>query len=208
MMLPKIAFQAPVLLAAGLLAACSHAPVSTPQTSGSNPPASAVIAPPDPNRNEDSATGFDWSRSMAKQFDLFDHALASTEARVMRTPGDRIKLALRGDASFTTGQTAIQLTFKPVLNRIAQVLQAYPDTHVLIVGHTDSTGSLAANQALSQARAQSVRNYLLSQGIDPKRLTVVGKGPTEPVASNDTPEGRDENRRVELLIGETKPPAP
>lgn len=83
---------------------------------------------------------------------------------------------------------------------MARILNEYPDTNIMIDGHTDSKGSEEYNQKLSERRASSVANYLKMQGIDSSRLTTVGHGETAPVASNDTDAGRAENRRVEVAI--------
>lgn len=87
-------------------------------------------------------------------------------------------------------------------NWLVGVMKKYPQAEAEIVGHTDSRGSEAYNQALSEKRALSVADYLISQGIEESRLTVVGAGESQPKASNDTPEGRMENRRVEVTIDE------
>jgi hypothetical protein len=79
-------------------------------------------------------------------------------------------------------------------------LIAYPDIHVEIDGYTDSTGSLEFNDRLSQQRADSVRSYLSSQGVNSSAITTQGFGPSQPIASNDTASGRQQNRRVELVV--------
>jgi Outer membrane protein and related peptidoglycan-associated (lipo)proteins len=86
-----------------------------------------------------------------------------------------------------------------VLNGVAMILMKHPDLNITIAGHTDSTGTAAYNKNLSQRRAESVMEYLISEGIDPAHLTAVGYGEEQPIASNDTAEGRAQNRRVELL---------
>ena len=86
------------------------------------------------------------------------------------------------------------------LRQLAQSLQRYPGTEVLIVGHTDNVGSDAYNQALSQRRSDSARSYLVSMGIDGGRIRTEGRGESEPIASNETEEGRAENRRVEIKL--------
>ncbi len=83
---------------------------------------------------------------------------------------------------------------------LAASLQKYPKTEVLIVGHTDAVGSESYNQGLSEERAESARQYLTSQGIDPARVRTEGRGETEPIASNETDTGRQQNRRVEVAI--------
>jgi len=85
-----------------------------------------------------------------------------------------------------------------ILDRVADALHDRPDLKVEVAGHTDNTGTPDYNRDLSQRRAESVRNYLISKGIDSSRLTAKGYGETEPETTNDTPEGRAQNRRVEL----------
>jgi outer membrane protein OmpA-like peptidoglycan-associated protein len=86
----------------------------------------------------------------------------------------------------------------PALDEIVDVLEKNPSVKVEIEGHTDSTGSAALNQRLSEQRAQAVLEYLVRKGIDRKRLSAKGYGLTRPIASNATPQGRAKNRRVEL----------
>ena len=84
--------------------------------------------------------------------------------------------------------------------KVAEILRAHPDLKIEVEGHTDSVGSDQYNQALSERRADSVRSYLVSQHIDPQSVTAVGLGEGHPVASNDTSAGRQQNRRVELVV--------
>jgi outer membrane protein OmpA-like peptidoglycan-associated protein len=86
------------------------------------------------------------------------------------------------------------------LRNLAASLQKYPNTDLLIVGHTDSVGSDSYNQTLSQRRAAAAANYLASQGVNPGRLKALGRGEQEPIATNDTDAGRQQNRRVEVAI--------
>lgn len=86
------------------------------------------------------------------------------------------------------------------LNKLAEILKKYPDTNVLIEGHTDSTGREDYNMALSEKRAKAVQNYLIQQGVDSNRMTVKWYGETRPIAPNDNEEGRRQNRRVEISI--------
>ena len=83
---------------------------------------------------------------------------------------------------------------------VAIVLNDYEKTYVDVVGHTDSTGRADYNQQLSVRRAQSVADYLMSREVIPERLVVTGRGQTQPIASNETPEGRALNRRVEIVL--------
>ena len=86
------------------------------------------------------------------------------------------------------------------LRNLASSLEKYPNTDLLIVGHTDAVGTSEYNQALSERRARAAANYLTSQGVNPARLQAVGRGETEPLATNDTEGGRQLNRRVEIAI--------
>jgi outer membrane protein OmpA-like peptidoglycan-associated protein len=83
---------------------------------------------------------------------------------------------------------------------MAEVLKKYPDTNILVEGHTDNTGSDAINQPLSERRAQAVSNYTQQQGVEASRITTKGLGSTDPIADNTTAEGRQANRRVEVAI--------
>lgn len=125
--------------------------------------------------------------------------LQGTGVSVTRT-GDQIILNMPSDVTFGTDQDAIKSDFFPVLNSVALVLQRYRQTVVDIFGHTDSTGSAQHNMDLSQRRAMSVANYLAAQGVDSRRFAVTGFGKTRPIASNATPEGRAQNRRVEIQL--------
>jgi len=102
------------------------------------------------------------------------------------------------DIRFASGKAALTAGSTPVLQEIANALKANPRLKAEIQGHTDSRGSLALNEHLSQERADAVRNYLIEQGIAPQRLTARGYGPHKPIVSNDTEAGRAQNRRVEL----------
>jgi OOP family OmpA-OmpF porin len=88
---------------------------------------------------------------------------------------------------------------KRLLDEAVRTLKDKPDMNVSVEGHTDSVGSDAYNQKLSERRAKAARDYLVSQGVSASRITVVGWGESKPVASNDTAEGRAENRRVEVI---------
>ncbi|MBZ0169582.1 MAG: OmpA family protein, partial [Kofleriaceae bacterium] len=85
-----------------------------------------------------------------------------------------------------------------ILDGVAEILTKHPDVKVIIAGHTDSIGTAQYNKKLSQRRTESVRNYLISRGVNAANLTAVGFGEEKPIASNDTDEGRANNRRVEL----------
>lgn len=125
--------------------------------------------------------------------------LQNTGVSVTRE-GERIVLNMPSNITFQTNSADINSGFFDVLNSVGQVLKEYNKTLINITGHTDSTGSDAYNQTLSQQRAASVAQYLISQGVDPTRVAAQGMGESQPIASNDTPQGRQQNRRVELEL--------
>ncbi len=125
--------------------------------------------------------------------------LQGTGVSVTRN-GDQIILNMPSSITFDTDQDQVKSQFYPTLNSVAIVLRKFNQTLVDIYGHTDSTGSASHNQGLSQRRAASVASYLGSQGIDGRRFAIIGYGATQPIASNATPDGRAQNRRVEIQI--------
>ncbi|GEO86186.1 MULTISPECIES: OmpA family protein [Alphaproteobacteria] len=118
--------------------------------------------------------------------------------------GDRIILNMPSNITFATDQDQVMPQFYPTLNSVAIVLRKFDKTLIDVNGHTDSTGSVAHNQALSERRAMSVASYLNSQGLDPRRVSALGFGPSQPIASNATADGRAQNRRVEIQISPLK----
>ncbi len=143
-----------------------------------------------------------WSQNMERQKREMEQATQGTGVAVTQTADNQLKLDIPSDISFAVGRSDIQPSFMGVLDRFADGLRNHPNTEVRIVGHTDSTGSDAINNPLSFERASSTRNYLASRGVDTRRITVDGMGERQPIASNDTAEGRARNRRVEIFIGE------
>ena len=114
--------------------------------------------------------------------------------------GDNIILNMPSNITFDVDQDAVKPGFYQTLNSVAIVLRKFNRTLIDVNGHTDSTGSLQHNQDLSQRRALSVADYLGGQGIDQRRVSAVGFGPSQPIASNATEAGRSQNRRVEIQI--------
>lgn len=125
--------------------------------------------------------------------------LQGTGVSVTRV-GDRIVLNMPSNVTFATDQDQVIPPFYATLDSVAIVLNKFNKTLIDVNGHTDSTGSLAHNQGLSERRAVSVANYLAGRGVDQRRMSTLGFGPSQPVASNATPEGRAQNRRVEVMI--------
>lgn len=136
---------------------------------------------------------------MDRQQRALEAELSGTGVGVARQ-GDNLILRMPADVTFATNQADIQPRFIPVLQDVARVLQEYDRSVVDVVGHTDSSGGDAINQPLSERRAGSVAGYLIQQGVMPERLIVRGVSSRAPVADNSTPEGRAQNRRVEILI--------
>jgi outer membrane protein OmpA-like peptidoglycan-associated protein len=114
--------------------------------------------------------------------------------------GDVIKLNLPDGVTFDFAKYDLKPQFYPALNTVAATLKEYNQTIVEVSGHTDSIGSDAANQTLSERRANAVAGYLMGQGVQRERFEIVGMGERYPVASNDTDSGRALNRRVEIRL--------
>lgn len=133
--------------------------------------------------------------SRAQSLDL-ERQIAELNARET----DRGLVVTLGDLLFATGKSELTGGAGPNLNKLAAFLHEYEDRTVLIEGHTDSVGSEESNQFLSQRRAESVKSYLVGQGVQARRLSTSGLGEGSPVASNDTATGRQQNRRVEVII--------
>jgi outer membrane protein OmpA-like peptidoglycan-associated protein len=115
-------------------------------------------------------------------------------------PTDRGLVLTLGDVLFASGRADLKPGATGNLNKLVAFLDKYPDRNVAIQGYTDSVGSEDFNQRLSEHRADSVKSYLTGQGISPMRLDASGKGRSEPVADNDSAAGRQQNRRVEVII--------
>lgn len=125
--------------------------------------------------------------------------LQGTGVQVQRN-GDDLKLIMPGNITFASNSADISSSFYPILNSLVLVFKEFNKNGVNIVGHTDSTGSQALNQSLSQSRAQSVANYLTANGVPGQRISAYGAGPSQPIASNATDAGRAQNRRVEINL--------
>ena len=124
---------------------------------------------------------------------------AGTGVDVIRQ-GDELLLRMPAGITFAFDSYNIQPQFQATLNEVAQTLDAYPSTIIDVLGHTDSVGSDAYNQQLSEQRAQAVANYLVSRGVDPARIATRGHGESMPIADNATEAGRAANRRVEIKV--------
>lgn len=129
-------------------------------------------------------------------------SLANDEIMIQNT-GQELIVTMPDGILFDVDSAAIRASLQSDIRALAQNLQAYPNTTVDVIGHTDNTGSAGYNQDLSARRAQAVAGVLLEQGVSPMRVRAFGRGEDAPVASNLTPEGRQLNRRVEVVIRPT-----
>jgi len=137
---------------------------------------------------------------MDQQIRELDEATAGTGIDVSETPDGTGILVNLPDVTFAVDSTDITPSFRSALDQVAQSMIQYPSSLVDVMGHTDSTGSESYNLDLSRRRAESVSNYLVSRGVSRARLATVGYGEQYPLADNTTPEGRAQNRRVEIRI--------
>jgi len=141
--------------------------------------------------------GYNWK--VVKE-DVQASGASSLGIDVVEMPDGSLKVNIPSNVSFDTGKAELKPELLPVLDSVARSLQQHPELRVKAVGHTDSTGTAAINQTLSQNRASSVTTYLGRQGVAANRMTTEGRGPSDPVADNGTSEGRAQNRRVEVYL--------
>lgn len=134
---------------------------------------------------------------MDKQAEEIERDIAG--AKVERV-GEGIKITFDSGILFDVDKATLKPASRDQLAKLAIILNKYDDTNILLEGHTDATGSDEHNLDLSRLRAQSVSNYLASVGVNAARFTIMGYGEAQPIASNDTEEGRQLNRRVEVAI--------
>lgn len=114
--------------------------------------------------------------------------------------GEGIKITFDSGLMFDVNKASLRQESKDNLAKVAKILNKYEDTDVLLEGHTDATGSDEYNQKLSEKRSRAVANHLVSLAVDSKRFTSEGYGESQPIADNETVEGRQQNRRVEVAI--------
>lgn len=136
---------------------------------------------------------------MDRQEKVLRDKMAGTGVSVARE-GDNLRLSMPGSITFGVDRYEVRPEFYDTLGAVVQVLKEYDKTSIRVTGYTDSTGSDSYNQTLSENRAASVGQYLISQGVAPGRVMTSGMGERNPVASNDSEEGRQANRRVEMVL--------
>jgi len=146
--------------------------------------------------------GYLWSKHMEEQKVAMEQATQGTGVSVSQTADNQLKLDIPSDVSFDTNRYEIKSNLRPILDRFATTLNQNPVTTVTIIGHTDSTGTDAINNPLSVNRAASTRDYLVARGVATNRIAIDGRGSREPIADNNTVEGRAKNRRVEIFVAE------
>ena len=126
--------------------------------------------------------------------------MAGTGVEVNRNPDGSVGLIMPGNITFDTNKSNIKPNFYSTLNKVAQTLTEDNKSGILVTGYTDSTGNDSINIPLSQARAQSVANYLAGQGVARTRIHAQGLGSANPIADNSTAAGKEQNRRVEIAV--------
>lgn len=136
-------------------------------------------------------------RHMDKQAEELQRDL---ENATVERVGEGIQITFDSGILFSTNSAALEPAAKTEITQLAETLKKYPDTNILIEGHTDNTGSRDINQPLSERRAQSVASYVSAMGVDASRITTKGYAFDQPVADNSTAAGRQQNRRVEIAI--------
>ena len=136
-------------------------------------------------------------KKMDKQAEEMKEVLGDAE---VRREGEGIVINFKEKVLFAFNESNLSINAEDNLTKLSNILLKYPETDIVIIGHTDSKGTNSYNQTLSERRANTVSNYLRNNKISAARVTVKGLGETDPVASNDSDEGRSLNRRVEFVI--------
>jgi outer membrane protein OmpA-like peptidoglycan-associated protein len=143
-----------------------------------------------------------WSKRQEERRAAMEQATRGTGVEVTRTADNQLKVQIPNDISFAVNSAAIKPQLRSVLDPFAASVRDDPNVRLVIIGHTDSTGSAAINNPLSMERAQSVRDYLAARGVPSQRVEVAGRADREPIADNQTESGRAKNRRVEIFLRE------
>lgn len=139
-----------------------------------------------------------------KQQTEFEQELATersqNQIKIERQQDEILKLTLSSEVSFDFNSARIKVSFQSALDKIADIMNRYPRTQIMVAGHTDSVGSEQYNLELSLRRANAVADYLISRGVMRSRIGTEGRGELEPIADNGSPSGRAKNRRVEIFV--------
>ena len=148
-----------------------------------------------------AAVGAGIGAAIGRRMDQQQRELQQIEGvEVTRTAEDELNVELRNDVLFDVDKSNLRADSRSMLNEMSEVFVRYDDTTIYVEGHADSTGSDIHNERLSDDRAESVTDYLVDRGIKGSRIVTRGYGESRPKASNDTPDGRQLNRRVEIRV--------
>lgn len=139
-------------------------------------------------------------RYMDNQQTSLQQQFAASDSASVRRDADVLAVTFKSDVLFDTGASSLKPGAYQEINRVSQVLIQYPETRIMVAGHTDSDGSEVFNQDLSVRRAEAVRNALVAQGVVTARITTMGFGESQPIADNSTAAGKQLNRRVVVTI--------
>ncbi|NJC87389.1 MAG: OmpA family protein [Desulfuromonas sp.] len=139
-------------------------------------------------------------RYMENQEAALQQNFAASESASIQRDANVLAVTFKSDVLFDSGSASLKPGAYQEINRVSQVLTQYPETRIMVAGHTDSDGSEAFNQDLSVRRAEAIRNALVSQGVSTARITTAGFGESQPVADNNTAAGKQLNRRVVITI--------
>ncbi|MCW1917516.1 OmpA family protein [Rhodobacter sp. KR11] len=150
-----------------------------------------------------AAVGGAIGTDLARQEAELNAGLGGSGIRVVNT-GSALQMTLPEDVTFATGSSAVNTGFRPALQSLADSLTRYPNSTVVVAGHTDTVGGAAYNRQLSQDRALAVAQILVAYGVSAGRITAAGYGYDQPIASNGSAAGRAQNRRVEIVITPTR----
>ena len=137
---------------------------------------------------------------MDKQEAAMRQQMAASEGVSVKRNQDNLDVNFKSDLLFDTNSFTLKTGAMDDLAKFAKVLNDYPQTTIIVTGHTDSKGSAELNQKLSERRAEAVKNVLVSEAVAPTRITTVGLGASKPIADNATEAGRAKNRRVDITI--------
>jgi outer membrane protein OmpA-like peptidoglycan-associated protein len=179
----------PAVMAAMGLIGCAREDTTSPVASAEVPPPAPVTPPPAPPPPPAPDP---------------DAEVASSLSEVGAQESDRGYTLRLSSAEFAPGESAFAPTDPMRIDRVVSVLKEHPEMHALVEGHTDSRGSDMANEKLSKERADAVKQALVARGIEESRIDANGIGESRPIADNETAEGREQNRRVEIIFSNTE----
>ena len=187
-----------------MLGGCSEMDTGGGLGAPSVPPVTSTSKADQPRKSAMTASGIapvqtDSASDYAQQ-EASDLRRLSPDGVGVSRRGTTIVVTLAGDVTFAKGSADVDGKFFPAFDALAGILNQYPATYIDIVGYADAQGTKAFNQALSEKRANATAGYLVDHRVKSERIYVAGRGENDPVASNDTPEGRAKNRRVEITL--------